>query len=71
MKIGDEIVRKRENAGISQVTLANMVDISQPYLSDIENGNRTGSKQVLKKIAAILGISFDEREGAKDDVDRP
>ena len=39
---------------MSQEELAKRVGISQPYLSDLEKGNRTGTEETLKKIMEIL-----------------
>lgn len=51
---------KRESVKMSQSELSKRIGISQPYLCDIENGNRRGSTKVLQKIAAALGCSVDE-----------
>ncbi|WP_105401924.1 helix-turn-helix domain-containing protein [Neorhizobium sp. T7_12] len=40
--------------------LAEAVGISQPYLSEIETGKKTGSVDVLKRIAAILKVDLDD-----------
>ncbi|MBT9368723.1 helix-turn-helix transcriptional regulator [Rhizobium sp. CSW-27] len=34
--------------------------ISQPYLSEIESGKKTGSVDVLKRIAAALKVDLDD-----------
>jgi DNA-binding XRE family transcriptional regulator len=40
--------------------LAEAVGISQPYLSEIETGKKTGSVDVLKRIAAVLKVDLDD-----------
>ncbi|QFY59380.1 helix-turn-helix transcriptional regulator [Rhizobium grahamii] len=40
--------------------LAEAVGISQPYLSDIENGKKSGSVDVLKRIAVALRVDLDD-----------
>ncbi|CDZ31315.1 Putative transcriptional regulator [Neorhizobium galegae bv. officinalis] len=40
--------------------LAEAVGISQPYLSEIETGKKTGSVDVLKRIAAVLNVDLDD-----------
>lgn len=40
--------------------LAAAAGISQPYLSDIENGKKTGSVAVLKRIATALKVDLDD-----------
>lgn len=43
-------------------TLAELLDISPAYLSSLENGSRQPpSNELLEKMAAILGLSTDER----------
>ncbi|WP_165214652.1 helix-turn-helix domain-containing protein [Affinirhizobium pseudoryzae] len=40
--------------------LAAAAAISQPYLSEIESGKKTGSVDVLKRIAAALKVDLDD-----------
>lgn len=40
--------------------LATVAGISQPYLSEIESGEKTGSVDVLKRIAAALKVDLDD-----------
>ncbi len=40
--------------------LAAAAGISQPYLSEIESGKKTGSVDVLKRIAAALKVDLDD-----------
>ncbi len=40
--------------------LAEAAGISQPYLSEIESGKKTGSVDVLKRIAAALNVDLDD-----------
>lgn len=40
--------------------LAEAAGISQPYLSEIESGKKTGSVDVLKRIAAALKVDLDD-----------
>lgn len=40
--------------------LAAAAGISQPYLSEIESGKKTGSVEVLKRIAAALKVDLDD-----------
>ncbi|OJU06908.1 MAG: transcriptional regulator [Rhizobium sp. 63-7] len=40
--------------------LAEAAGISQPYLSEIETGKKTGSVDVLKRIAAALKVDLDD-----------
>ena len=45
---------------MTMMELAGAAGISQPYLSDIENGKKTGSVDVLKRIAAALRVDLDD-----------
>jgi DNA-binding XRE family transcriptional regulator len=50
--------RKYRELTISE--LAEAAGISQPYLSEIENGKKTGSVDVLKRIATALKVDLDD-----------
>jgi len=49
----------REYRGMSQQDLADQIDISVPYLSQLETNKRKGSLEVLSAIATALDISLD------------
>lgn len=49
----------REYRGITMTELAATVGISQPYLSDIENGKKDGSIKVIKAIAQALDTDIE------------
>jgi len=50
----------REYHGLSQNQLAQIAEISPPYLSQIETGKRTGTTAVLQAIAEALNLSLDD-----------
>ena len=50
----------REYRGVSQSELATMSDISSAYLSQLEAGKRTGTTEVLSRVAASLEVSVDD-----------
>ena len=52
----NQIKRIRQKLGISQRHLARCADISQPYLSDLENGRRSGKPETIERIAKSLGV---------------
>lgn len=52
--IGCAIVKLRKEQGISQYNFARKANITFRYLSDIENGKRNVSLQILDKIALAL-----------------
>lgn len=54
-------IRKiRKKLGISQSLLAQGANISQPYLSDLENGRRGAKPETIERIAIILGVDVSE-----------
>jgi transcriptional regulator with XRE-family HTH domain len=57
--LGDIIRQQRELAALPMRQLAEMVGISNPYLSQIERGLRAPSEQVLDAIARSLRTSAD------------
>jgi DNA-binding XRE family transcriptional regulator len=50
----------RKYRGMTVSELAAAAGISQPYLSDIESGKKTGSVDVLKRIAIALRVDLDD-----------
>jgi DNA-binding XRE family transcriptional regulator len=50
----------RNYRGLSMSELAEAAGISQPYLSEIEAGKKTGSVDVLKRIAKELRVDLDD-----------
>jgi len=58
-EIGKRIQKTRKEKGISQVALAEHINISTPYLSDIENGKVSYSITILMDITEALQVSAD------------
>jgi len=50
----------REYRSLTQAGLAKAAEISVPYLSQLENNERTASTAVLKRIAGKLKVSLDD-----------
>ena len=50
----------RKYRGLTVTELAAAAGISQPHLSDIENGKKSGSVDVLKRIAVALKVDLDD-----------
>jgi DNA-binding XRE family transcriptional regulator len=58
---GDNPIRVwRQYRGLTQAQLAQVAEISTPYLSQIESGKRTGTPEVLSAIAKALGLALDD-----------
>jgi transcriptional regulator with XRE-family HTH domain len=72
--MGEFIRRQRELQELSMRQLADLVGISNPYLSQIEHGVREPSERVLEAIAENLHVSADalyehggrQRKGAEE-----
>jgi transcriptional regulator with XRE-family HTH domain len=57
--LGEFIRRQRELQDLSMRQLADLVGISNPYLSQIERGIRRPSAEILQQLAAALRISVE------------
>lgn len=58
--IGIEIVRLRNQKKVSQERLALNANVDRRYMSDIENGRRNISVEMLSKIAKALDTTGSE-----------
>ena len=73
-RLGEIIRRQRELSALSMRQFADLVGISNPYLSQIERGLREPSEKVLDALARNLEISADalhERGGRRRGGRRP
>ena len=52
------IREKRKEKGLSQERLAKLVQVSQPFVAEIESGRKKPSVDVLMRICAVLDISL-------------
>ena len=50
----------RRHRGLTQADMAQEIGVSQPYLAQLENGQREGSVSVYQRLARRLGLSVDE-----------
>lgn len=55
-KVGKAIIKLRKERGLSQETFAYESGIDRRYMSDIENGKRNISLDILERIAAKLQL---------------
>ena len=58
--IGARLRFLREQNGLTQVTIANMVNVERAYLSKIESGERNPSIDMLERIAGGFDMSLSE-----------
>jgi transcriptional regulator with XRE-family HTH domain len=59
-KLGRTIVCLRREKGYSQEAFANEAGIDRRYMSDIENGKRNISIDILDRVCNKLGIKISE-----------
>ena len=72
--LGEVIRRQRELSEVSMRQFAELVGISNPYLSQIERGLRAPSEQVMRSIAEGLQVSADtlyDQAGVPREQDGP
>jgi len=50
----------RRKRGLTQIELAHLANISQSALAGMETGARTGTANVLKRVAAVLGVRIED-----------
>ena len=56
MSLGDKVRFAREQLGLTMQMLADRAGLSQPYISEIENGNKNPSAKTIMKLAASLNL---------------
>ena len=56
IEIGQRIREIRKNNGLTQEDLAGLAEIDRSFLSEIENGHKNISVEILKKIADALKV---------------
>ena len=59
-KLGKAIVNLRKERGLSQEIFAYDAGIDRRYMSDIENGKRNISLDIIERISQKLGLKFSE-----------
>ena len=66
LKIGQRIKALRKEIELSQEALAYKAEVDRTYVTDVENGRRNVSVEILEKIIIALEISvkdfFDSKE---------
>jgi len=60
MNLGERIRELRDNRDLSLRELAAKLGCSAPFISDVELGRRYPSEKVLKDMARVLGVEFDD-----------
>jgi transcriptional regulator with XRE-family HTH domain len=60
LKVGQRIKELRKQLDLSQETLANKAEVDRTYMTDVENGRRNVSIEILEKVIVALEVSFTE-----------
>lgn len=66
LKVGQRIKELRKGLNLSQEALAYKAEVDRTYMTDVENGRRNISLEILEKIIAALEVSFTEFFNAKE-----
>ena len=59
-KVGQRIRELRKQLNLSQEGLAYKSEVDRTYMTDVENGRRNISVEILEKIITALEVSFTE-----------
>lgn len=59
-KLGKAIIQLRKEKGLSQEAFAYDAGIDRRYMSDIENGKRNISLDIIERISQKLGLKISE-----------
>ncbi len=65
-KIGQRIRELRKELDISQETLAYKAEVDRTYVTDVENGRRNVSVEILERLVKALEVSFFEFFNSKE-----
>lgn len=69
IQIGERIKESREGTHLTQEQLAERIDVSPQYISDLERGVVGVSIPTLKRLCIALGVSSDRiLFGAEEDI---
>ncbi|MER9163604.1 helix-turn-helix transcriptional regulator [Mesorhizobium sp. M0715] len=55
--VGKNFARLRAASGLTQERVAELANVSQQYISDLERGKRNPTVETLSEIAKALGVS--------------
>jgi len=66
LKIGQRIKTLRKVLELSQEGLAYKAEVDRTYVTDVENGRRNVSVEILERLIAALEVSFSEFFNSKE-----
>ncbi len=65
-KVGQRIRELRKQLEFSQEALANEAEVDRTYVTDVENGRRNVSLEILERLIRALDVSFSDFFSSKD-----
>ena len=66
LKVGQRIKELRKKLELSQEGLANEAEVDRTYVTDVENGRRNVSIEILERLIRALEVSFAEFFNSKE-----
>lgn len=69
VEIGEQVRLARESAGLTQEQLAERIEVSPQFVSDLERGVVGISLTTLKRLCTVLGVSSDQILFARDSAE--
>ncbi len=60
LKVGQRIKELRKEIGLSQEALALKAEVDRTYVTDVENGRRNVSLEILERLIKALNVSINE-----------
>ena len=66
IKVGQRIKELRKTILLSQESLANKADVDRTYVTDVENGRRNVSVEILDRLINALDVTVSEFFNAKE-----
>ena len=65
-KVGSRIKELRKQLELSQEGLAYKAEVDRTYVTDVENGRRNVSLEILERLTKGLNVSFNEFFNSKE-----
>jgi transcriptional regulator with XRE-family HTH domain len=66
LKIGQRIKELRKGLELSQESLAYKAEVDRTYVTDVENGRRNVSVEILERLIKALDVSITEFFNSKE-----
>jgi transcriptional regulator with XRE-family HTH domain len=66
LKVGNRIRELRKQLELSQEGLAYKAEVDRTYVTDVENGRRNVSIEILERLVKALNLSFAEFFACKE-----